>query len=64
MYQFTSAERLSGQYYEVNIYVMKLTFFDYTLEDLKNLVPDLRNYTFWKYKPDEHAKFLTNTESN
>ena len=43
---------------------MKLTFFDYTLENLKKIVPDLRNYTFWKYKPHEHAKFLTYTESN
>ena len=42
---------------------MKLKFFDYTLEDLKNFVPDLRNYTVWKYKPHEHAKFLTYTES-
>ena len=43
---------------------MKLTFFDYTLENKKKIVPDLRNYTFWKYKPHEHAKFLTYTESN
>ena len=36
---------------------MNLTFFDYTLEDLNIFLPDLKKYTFWNYKPHEHAKF-------